>query len=325
MIRAGRSYRLLARTVQGTFFSVLEHDCLNIAQSTAYSALVALFPALVVAAAIINLLPDTAPIRAQLAGFFGRVLPPGVTPLFAIAFGNTSHTHSLRAMISAAIVSFLGASNVIATLMEGFRRAQEQRRDSWTFWQRRLRSFKLVPLALAPLALASLLVMFGHAVTSWFVSSLGPTVRAAFFIVTLIVRWVIALSASVGVVALLYHAGVPEDAPLTVSPRLGGVRGTLDEHIFSHVSLIRATLPGAVVATVMWFVTTLLFGWYVTRYANYSEVYGSLGAGIALLFWLYIISLSVLCGAEFNAQLDRERTLGTQRTVQLPRPSEEHA
>jgi membrane protein len=32
-------------------------------------------------------------------------------------------------------------------------------------------------------------------------------------------------------------------------------------------------------------------------------VYGSLGAGIALLFWLYIISLSVLCGAEFNAQL----------------------
>jgi membrane protein len=31
-------------------------------------------------------------------------------------------------------------------------------------------------------------------------------------------------------------------------------------------------------------------------------VYGSLGAGIALLFWLYIISLSVLCGAEFNAQ-----------------------
>jgi membrane protein len=52
----------------------------------------------------------------------------------------------------------------------------------------------------------------------------------------------------------------------------------------------------------MWFLTTLAFGWYVTRFANYSQVYGSLGAGIALLFWLYIISLSVLCGAEFNAQ-----------------------
>jgi membrane protein len=52
----------------------------------------------------------------------------------------------------------------------------------------------------------------------------------------------------------------------------------------------------------MWFPSTLIFGWYVTRFANYSQVYGSLGAGIALLFWLYIISLSVLCGAEFNTE-----------------------
>ena len=326
MTGAGRAYRLLARTIHATFFSVLEHDCLNIAQSTAYSAIVALFPALIVAAALINLLPDTAPIRFQLAAFFSRILPPGVTPLFAIAFGNTPHTQSVRAMISASVVSFLGASNVIATLMEGFRRAQDQRRDSWTFWQRRLRSFKLVPLALAPLALVSLLVMFGHAVTSWFVSSLGPTVRAVFFGVTMVIRWVVALSASVGVIALLYHAGVPDDTPPTITPRLGRVRGTLDEHVFSHVPLIRATLPGAIVATVMWFVTTLLFGWYVTRYANYSEVYGSLGAGIALLFWLYIISLSVLCGAEFNAQLDRERAAEIRKVAQpLTQPAQETA
>ena len=55
----------------------------------------------------------------------------------------------------------------------------------------------------------------------------------------------------------------------------------------------------------MWFPSTLVFGWYVTRYADYSQIYGSLGAGIALLFWLYIISLSILCGAEFNAEYCR--------------------
>jgi len=65
----------------------------------------------------------------------------------------------------------------------------------------------------------------------------------------------------------------------------------------------RASLPGAAIATLLWFVTTLLFGFYVTRFANYSQVYGSLGAAIALLFWLYIIALSVLIGSEFNAQL----------------------
>jgi len=64
----------------------------------------------------------------------------------------------------------------------------------------------------------------------------------------------------------------------------------------------KRTLPGAIVSTAMWLISTLVFGWYVTRFANYSQVYGSLGAGIALLFWLYIISLSVLCGAEFNTE-----------------------
>lgn len=75
-------------------------------------------------------------------------------------------------------------------------------------------------------------------------------------------------------------------------------------------------------ATAMWFLTTLAFGWYVTRFANYSEVYGSLGAGIALLFWLYIISLSVLCGAEFNAQFDSRSHahFGPSRVASPPAP-----
>jgi membrane protein len=70
----------------------------------------------------------------------------------------------------------------------------------------------------------------------------------------------------------------------------------------------------------MWFLTTLAFGWYVTRFANYSEVYGSLGAGIALLFWLYIVSLSVLCGGEFNAQFESQyrARFGRRRGISVP-------
>ena len=56
----------------------------------------------------------------------------------------------------------------------------------------------------------------------------------------------------------------------------------------------KRVLPGAILSTMLWFPATVAFGWYVTRFANYSQVYGSLGAGIALLFWLYIISLTVL-------------------------------
>ena len=62
-------------------------------------------------------------------------------------------------------------------------------------------------------------------------------------------------------------------------------------------------MPGAVLATLLWFPATMFFGWYVTNYANYTVVYGSLSAAIALLVWLYILSIFVLLGAEFNAQV----------------------
>jgi membrane protein len=98
------------------------------------------------------------------------------------------------------------------------------------------------------------------------------------YIVASLLRWLVAFAGSTGLIALIYHMGTPIRQPW------------------------RRVLPGALAATAMWFLTTLVFGWYVTRFANYSQVYGSLGAGIALLFWLYIVSLSVFFGAEFNSE-----------------------
>ena len=295
-----RWYAVLARSVKKTLLSVLDHDCLNLAQSTAYSAIVALFPALIVAAAVIGLLPDTAPVRFQLADFFDRVLPPSVSLMLDATFENAPrHTHSVRALIGAGVVSFAGASNVIATLMEGLRRASSRSHHTWSFWQRRLRAFELVFLSLVPLAAASLLVVFGHSVTQWLLYSIGPQVRAPIYVIALLLRWALALGASVGLIALLYHLGVPDErttAPLRTPPVATANAATWR----------RISLPGAVLATALWFPATLCFGWYVTRFTNYSEVYGSLGAGIALLFWLYIVSLSFLCGAEFNVHFNAQ-------------------
>ncbi len=66
-------------------------------------------------------------------------------------------------------------------------------------------------------------------------------------------------------------------------------------------------MPGAIAATLAWFPATLAFGWYVTRVADYSRFYGSFGAGIATLVWLYITAFSALLGAEFNGVLFRTR------------------
>jgi membrane protein len=276
---------VLSRAVRRTISSVLDHDCLNMAQSTAYSAIVALFPALIVAAAVIDLLPDTAPLRFQLSIFFSRILPPDVSPLLDAYFStSTKNVHSARVLLGAVFVSIAGASNVMTTMMDGMRRAYDLPTDCWTFWGRRVRAFLLVPLSLLPLAIASLLVVFGHALTEWLAPSLSPIIRPSVYAFAVLARWTIALAASVGLIAVIYTLGLPP--------------GAVERRGRSAWSLM---LPGAVVATAMWFLTTLVFGWYVTRFANYSAVYGSLGVGIALLFWLYIISLSVLCGAEFNA------------------------
>ncbi len=263
--------------LQRSFLRAMEHDAFNMAQSSAYSAMVALFPALIVAAAVIAVLPDNAPLRTQLGLFFYRILPPDVVPMLE-AYFDAHSAKSAQALLLAFLVSLTGASSVIATYMEGLRRANDLPGDCWTFWGRRARSYALVPLSLVPLGLASLMVVFGHFVTMWLAYKVVPSMRTEVYVLASLIRWLVALAGSIGLIALIYHMGTPARQPWM------------------------RVLPGALAATVMWFVTTLIFGWYVTRFANYSQVYGSLGAGIALLFWLYIVSLSILFGAEFNTQ-----------------------
>jgi membrane protein len=109
-----------------------------------------------------------------------------------------------------------------------------------------------------------------------------------------IARWTIAILTSVAVMQLIYHNAVPR---------------TLRWH---------TVLPGAGLATGIWFPVTLGFAWYVSRYAEYSIFYGSLATAIVLLVWMFILSLVVLVGAEFNALLyPRPVTRGEAGEVEL--------
>ena len=61
--------------------------------------------------------------------------------------------------------------------------------------------------------------------------------------------------------------------------------------------------PGAVFSLVMWLVLSFLFSYYVENIARYSVIYGTLGAVIVLLLWLYLASVMLIMGAEFNSVL----------------------
>ena len=310
--RVAASERLLRRSL----LSAMEHDALTVAQAAAYSAVVALFPALIVSAAVVGLLPDNQPLRIQMAVFFDRILPSNVSPVLAAYFA-TSHKNpqTARALVSAAIVSIVGAASVMATLMEGFRRAHKLPLVRKSFWPRRLRALALVPLSLLPMTVATLLVVFGHYITLWLAQSLTMDARRPFFLFAIVLRWAIALAGSVGIIAVIYHLGtdVRQQMRTHLEPLIREPHHVLSRALHGEWSW-RSSLPGATLATGLWFVTTLLFGLYVTRFANYSQVYGSLGAAIALMVWLYLIALCVLIGSEFNAQLAADRRMKERKT-----------
>ncbi len=296
------------RLLRRTFFAAVEHDAFTVAQASAYSAMVALFPALVVIAAFVALLPPWLPLKMQMADFFERVLPSNISPLMDWYFATAHHTsQTAGALLSSGVVSLLGAGNVMATLMEGFRRAHRLPLARGSFWNRRGRALALVPLSLLPMTAASALVVFGHLFTHWLTAEIPAFVRPGFLAASVVLRWAIALGTSVGILAVVYHLGTDLSQH---------VRDQLEPMVREPWVVLRrewtwrASLPGAALATVLWFASTLSFGFYVTRFANYGRVYGSLGAAIALMVWLYIIALTVLIGAEFNAQYARARRGG---------------
>jgi membrane protein len=101
-------------------------------------------------------------------------------------------------------------------------------------------------------------------------------------------RWPVGALALVTAFALVYDLG----------PRSGPRRGERS---------LRAVLPGAAVGTALWFVVSLAFTAYVSNFGSYDKTYGTLGAMISLLIWLWLGNLAFLVGALFNAEAERVR------------------
>lgn len=274
--------RFLA-TFRRAIWLALAHDVLNTAKASAYSGMLMLFPALVVLTTLLAMVPEGTTLVGEVRMAFQQFLPTDTMFLFQSSM-QARRINSTQLLFSAASLSVFAGLGLMLSLMEGFRRAYRLPRDEWGFWERRIRAMMLVPISLGPLALATLMLVFGRTIEAWMVANAGHELRTTVLVLWRLARWGLALVTSVSVLTMLYHFGT---------------RRT--EH-WTWVA------PGAVAATVVWFPATLAFGWYVTRIADYSMFYGSFGAGIATLVWLYITCFSALLGAELNGALYRERS-----------------
>ena len=76
--------------------------------------------------------------------------------------------------------------------------------------------------------------------------------------------------------------------------------------------------PGSIVAAIVWIVASMLFSWYVANFGSYNETYGSLGAAIGFMTWMWLSTTIVLVGAELNAEIEHQTAKDT--TTGPPQP-----
>jgi membrane protein len=268
-----------------------EHDAFATAKASAYSSILTFFPTLLVVGTVLAYSRKTAAYLREITYALDRILPAGSGT--ALSYLKQTSQHSVGLLLSASLITLWTASGVMISWMEGFRRCYELPKI-WGLVKERVIAFELVILAGIPLTFATMLVASGSRIERAILFHLNHEFGFYVLLMWTAIRWMIAILTSIAVIALIYHNAVPRTQPW------------------------HSVLPGATLATAMWFAATMGFSWYLQRYADYSIIYGSLGVGIALLVWMYLISLVVLVGAEFNAMLFPRSTLGRELTAMRP-------
>jgi membrane protein len=280
---ARRTLKHLPYLLKSTFFSSFDDNLYAIAKGAAYSSILSFFPVLTSAATIlVQTRADF--IAGTLDHFLSDVLPPGTDYEVARIFQGAGQ-RSNGLLVVASLLSLWAASSVMKSLMQGFHAAYRVPR-SRSFWSETAIAIGMVFMAAVPLVGASALLVFGGQVENLVLDSLkvDPVLNplaGLWEFLSQAMRYLIALAAVISITGTLYYFG-PYRKQRWVT-----------------------VWPGAMLATLLWFLATLGFGWYVRHMAHYNVMYGSLGTGIALLVWMYLVSLIAILGCEFNAECER--------------------
>ena len=262
-----------------------QNNCFGTAKGAAYSALLSFFP-LLTATATILVQARAQPVSRLLSHALSEAVPPGTEELVL----NHFRVHGQRPaglLLGATLISVWAASRVMTSLMDGFQAAYHIPAGR-PFLRHQLVAILLVFAAAVPVAAATSLILFGarteRVVMQWLgVVPAGAELKPWVALLGVVLRYLVALGTTVLVAATLYY--------------LGPNRAQRWAFVF----------PGAMVATALWLAATLGFAWYVRNIADYNLLYGSIGAVIALLVWMYVLAAVALIGGEFSAEYERWR------------------
>ncbi|MFI3191073.1 hypothetical protein BCS42_02695 [Crenothrix sp. D3] len=250
------------------------------ASAVAFTFFLALFPAIIFLFSLIPFLP-IANLQAQLLNEIHLLLPENAYQV-AVETINDLVGNQHNALLSFGfLVTLYFATNGINALMDAFNHAINITETRSFIKQRAISLFLFVVLSLLVLT-ASILIIFSEVAINYAIAH-GLLLSDGVVILLLIVgKWLIATLLLFSAIALLYYFG-PVNS--------------------SNYQLIST---GAVFATVLSIIASLLFSYYVNNFATYNKVYGSIGSIMVVMLWLEFNCLIVLIGFDLNAKIHQK-------------------
>ncbi len=264
------------RLIRLAFWRAFEHDAFSIAKASAFSLIFTLFPLLLVLGNFLAASKNTEIYLREISHTLGTLMPAGGQ--VALSFLKGSSQRPLRWLALTTLFALWTGSGVITSWMAGFRMAYGLPKV-WGLGKESAIALTLVILAGVPLTMATILGVFGNSIEFDILLHTGRAYSRYVFLLWTLIRYLISGTTCMAVMALIYHNAIP------------------------RTQRWHSVLPGALLATALWFSATAVFGWYLRTFTSYNVLYGSIGTAMGLLLWLYILSVIVLVGAEFNALL----------------------
>jgi membrane protein len=278
---AGSFRDVVKRTVQ----EFREDNLTDWAAALTYYGILSIFPALIVFVSVIGLIG--APVTEPLLDNIGAFAPSEAKDILVKAVQGLEESRGGAGLL--AIVGIAGALWAASGYVAAFIRAAnivwdvEEGRPVWKTLPLRI---GVTAVLIVLLAVSALIVVF----TGPLAERMGDVIGVSDVVVTVwdIAKWPILILLVALMLAILYYS-----APNVRQPGF------------------RWITPGSILAVAVWIVASAAFALYVANFGSYNKTYGSLGAVIIFLVWLWLTNVAVLLGAELNAELERRRQIET--------------
>jgi len=267
------------RALKAAVVEFQRDDAPGLAAQLAFYLILALFPFLLVLVSLMGTF-STQDLANQVLAYFAEVTPPQVYGIIESYLSDTiSGNNPAPGLFSLGLVVALwSASGAFAALINALNKAYDVE-ETRPFWKVRGIALLMTIGLSAIILIGVLLLVAGPGIGSAIAGLFG--LSEVFELVWNIARWPVALFFMVIAVALMYYFAPDAGQPF------------------------RWITPGGFIAVALWVLASVAFRFYVSNFGSYDETYGSIGAVIVLLLYLYISSITILFGAELNATLVR--------------------